>query len=157
MKLPSCKYEELPDIAKRTDAPDDLLLDSAQAGALLGNISHNWMRNARHQGRGPSYVLIGNNVRYRLGDLRAYVASMTVKIDTGPVVCVDHLGRPTPEGSYIRRIRHKGERAATRALRIKAAVDEHVRRLAEIAATQNLGGSGANGARAKTTAETVTS
>ena len=48
------------------------LLPDEKAAALLDTCAQT-LRNWRGQGRGPSYIKIGRNVRYRLGDLEKYI------------------------------------------------------------------------------------
>jgi predicted DNA-binding transcriptional regulator AlpA len=56
---------------------DDDLLTPRQAAETL-NIPPSTLRELRYRGRGPQIVRIGRRcLRYRLGDLRAWVASRT--------------------------------------------------------------------------------
>jgi len=49
-----------------------LLFDDDQASIMLG-VSTELLKVWRREGRGPQWVRLGKLVRYRLGDLRAYV------------------------------------------------------------------------------------
>lgn len=59
--------------------PDDVLVNSAEAAAFLC-IKPNSLNWYRCHGGGPKYVHVGSKaVRYRLGDLRAYLAASNAK------------------------------------------------------------------------------
>lgn len=58
---------------------DDELLDTAAAAVVLGGVSHQWLALARCSGYGPRYVKVTKRlVRYRMGDLRAYLKKQVV-------------------------------------------------------------------------------
>lgn len=52
------------------------LLNEREAATLL-NCSVAFMRRCRLLSRGPAFVKIGRNVRYRMQDLEAYIESNT--------------------------------------------------------------------------------
>lgn len=80
----SILQQELIDLVKKviteairpTYSPDDLL-DDAQASKILGN-AKGTMSVWRHHGKGPAYVKIGSNVRYRYSELQRYIDSQTI-------------------------------------------------------------------------------
>ena len=56
----------------------DRLVDTREAATMLSKhpaVLADW----RHQNRGPKYVKFGRSIRYRVGDLRAWIADHTVK------------------------------------------------------------------------------
>lgn len=53
---------------------DESLLTTIEVAALLG-ISPGRLRNLRSQGRAPRAVKIGKSVRWKLADVRSYVAA----------------------------------------------------------------------------------
>lgn len=57
---------------------EDYLYSEIQAAPMLG-LSPASLRKNRCQGKGPDYVKLGRAVRYRLSDIRAYIASNVVK------------------------------------------------------------------------------
>ena len=62
-------------LAEIAGGDDDQLLDTKQLGALL-DMSTQWLEIARHHGAGPLFVkLAPRYVRYRRGDVRAWLAS----------------------------------------------------------------------------------
>jgi predicted DNA-binding transcriptional regulator AlpA len=50
----------------------DPLLTPREASAFLG-LSRSWLAKLRLTGDGPSYIKLGRQVRYRLGDLEAWL------------------------------------------------------------------------------------
>ena len=58
----------LPELLK---LPDDALVSAGEASAVLDTPEKtlDWWRCKR---RGPAFVKLGENVRYRMGDLRAF-------------------------------------------------------------------------------------
>lgn len=52
----------------------DELMDDSQASKMLG-LAKGTMAVWRTQGKGPAYVKIGANVRYRYGDIQDYILS----------------------------------------------------------------------------------
>lgn len=52
---------------------EDSLLTTAEVAAIF-RLSAGRLRNLRHQGRGPRGFKIGKSVRFRLGDVRAWLA-----------------------------------------------------------------------------------
>ncbi|MGG6262178.1 helix-turn-helix transcriptional regulator [Stutzerimonas stutzeri] len=59
--------------------PDDVLVNSAEAAAFL-SLKPNSLNWYRCYGGGPNYVRVGSKaIRYRLGDLRAYLAASNAK------------------------------------------------------------------------------
>ena len=61
----------------QTQIPSDGLLVEREAAALLRKPERT-LRQWRYLGRGPSYVRIGNSIRYRRSDLEAYIANQRV-------------------------------------------------------------------------------
>jgi predicted DNA-binding transcriptional regulator AlpA len=62
---------------ERTLDPEHLV-DTREAAEMLAKhpaVLADW----RHQSRGPKYVKFGRSVRYRVGDLRAWVADHTIE------------------------------------------------------------------------------
>ena len=60
-------------IAKLLEGPDDMLLRTPEAAALLG-MSQQWLETGRSSGYGPKFTRIGSrSVAYQMGDLRAYL------------------------------------------------------------------------------------
>jgi Helix-turn-helix domain len=53
--------------------PSELLTPKEAAGWL--KLSEGWLEKARLTGGGPRFVRIGRSIRYRLGDLEAWVAT----------------------------------------------------------------------------------
>ncbi len=56
----------------------DELVPDATAAKILG-ISKGTLPVWRHKGKGPRYVKIGSSVRYRYGDLLAYIDQHSVE------------------------------------------------------------------------------
>lgn len=54
---------------------DDALLDTREAAAVVGLAYNtlNWYRQ-HSPGRGPAFHRMGGAIRYRMGDLRSFVA-----------------------------------------------------------------------------------
>ena len=52
---------------------DDTLMDTAAACEFLGGLAEITLRKWRCNRRGPAFVRLGSVIRYRLGDLRAFV------------------------------------------------------------------------------------
>ena len=52
---------------------EDRLISSKEAAAVLG-CSPDWLERGRCYGYGPIYRKVGRLVRYRVGDLRAYLS-----------------------------------------------------------------------------------
>jgi hypothetical protein len=66
------KKVPLPDI----NDDDDALLDTAAAAIFIGNVSHQYLELGRLKGYGPPFIKVTSRlVRYRKGDLRAYLQS----------------------------------------------------------------------------------
>lgn len=55
------------------------LLDQRQTAARLGLKNHNTLAEWRHLGKGPNYVKIGSNVRYRASDIEKFLAANVVE------------------------------------------------------------------------------
>jgi len=56
----------------------ELLVDTREAATMLAKhpaVLADW----RHQNRGPKYVKFGRSIRYRIGDLRAWIADHTIE------------------------------------------------------------------------------
>lgn len=62
-----------PDLGK-SSTDDDLLLSEKQAADFL-QVGKQTLANRRFQGRPPTYVRLGRSIRYRLGDLRSFIAA----------------------------------------------------------------------------------
>lgn len=61
------------------NAPDDALLTRRQATMVLNMSSERFLEDAARKGTGPCMVRISKScVRYKLGDLRRWIASRTV-------------------------------------------------------------------------------
>lgn len=54
--------------------PEESLLTTTEVATMLG-ISPGRLRNLRSQGRAPRAVKIGKSVRWKLADVRAFVAA----------------------------------------------------------------------------------
>jgi predicted DNA-binding transcriptional regulator AlpA len=64
-------------LAEIIDGPDDQVIRTRDAALVLG-MSKAWMEAGRHYGFGPTFIHIGPRaVGYKLGDLRAFLASRT--------------------------------------------------------------------------------
>jgi predicted DNA-binding transcriptional regulator AlpA len=61
------------------DTPhQELLVDTREAATMLSKhpaVLADW----RHQNRGPKYVKFGRSIRYRIGDLHAWIADHTIE------------------------------------------------------------------------------
>lgn len=57
--------------------PPDKLIRDSQVAEIFGTTT-GVVRNWRWRRRGPRYVKMGASVRYRVADVRAYLASVTV-------------------------------------------------------------------------------
>ena len=68
------KSKKPPALPADLAALDDRLLNTSQAAAFLGYTSAH-MRKVRCAGEGPTWIVMPNgySVRYRLGDLRAFI------------------------------------------------------------------------------------
>lgn len=55
------------------EADDPLLLTQEAAAILRRSVSS--MNKWRGDGRGPRYVRVGGSIRYRLSDIRAFIAA----------------------------------------------------------------------------------
>ncbi len=66
------------------DIPPDRLLTREEVQTSFG-ISKRWLEIAAVRGDGPVFIKIGRRVRYRVGDLRAWIAaqSRSSTSDTG--------------------------------------------------------------------------
>jgi predicted DNA-binding transcriptional regulator AlpA len=53
------------------------LLSAREAAALL-HLSERTLERFRVSGAGPKFVRLGRSIRYRLGDIEAFIASRTV-------------------------------------------------------------------------------
>ena len=56
------------------------LLDSREAAVRIGK-SLSWLNTQRSKGRGPRYVRIGSNVRYRAIDLDDFLAGSVIETE----------------------------------------------------------------------------
>ena len=56
---------------------DDVLVTPEQAAAAL-TVAPATMEKWRRNGRGPVFLKLGRTVRYRVGDLRAFIADAAV-------------------------------------------------------------------------------
>lgn len=64
-----------------TDDPEDDLVPAATAGKILGGrkpLSDEALKDWRRRRTGPPYFTIGRSVRYRVRDLRAWLAAQRV-------------------------------------------------------------------------------
>lgn len=68
-----CLHEALP--ARHTN---DMLLDDAEVAKIL-KISKGTLPVWRNKGKGPEYIKIGSNVRYRMSDIRRFIDNQTCK------------------------------------------------------------------------------
>lgn len=59
---------------------DDMLRDDAIAEWI--GVSRRTLREWRFVGTGPTYVIIHGRIRYRRGDVRAYLRARTVETST---------------------------------------------------------------------------
>ena len=60
-------------IRKLLEGPDDMILRTPEAAALLG-MSRQWLETGRSSGFGPKFTRIGSrSIGYRMSDLRAYL------------------------------------------------------------------------------------
>ncbi|HEC32598.1 MAG TPA: DNA-binding protein [Deltaproteobacteria bacterium] len=57
-----------------------MMLNDREAARFLG-LAPQTLRNWRSQGKGPSYVKIGNAVRYRMEDLEKYIQSRRINLE----------------------------------------------------------------------------
>lgn len=82
---------------KMTDAPEDMpadqLLDRDAAAAFL-NVTRRWLEIGAVRGYGPAYIKLGRQVRYQVGDLRAFIETQRVAHSSEATVSkVGRLGR----------------------------------------------------------------
>lgn len=68
-----CLHEALP--AHHTN---DTLLDDADVANIL-KISKGTLPVWRNKGKGPEYIKIGSNVRYRMSDIQRFIDNKTCK------------------------------------------------------------------------------
>lgn len=58
----------------------DKLVNEFVAADMLG-LSPSWLRQHRVKGTGPRFIKLGRAVRYRIGDLTAYIEARSVGAD----------------------------------------------------------------------------
>jgi hypothetical protein len=71
LPFPACRPVKLPEQA-------DARLDEKQAAKVLG-VTPRALQPWRHRGGGPKFCKLGHRVRYRLTDIKAWIATNTHK------------------------------------------------------------------------------
>jgi len=62
--------------------PVDRWIDEVEAAELIG-LSISWFQRARYVGNGPPFTKLGRAVRYRLGDILAFMEARQVRSTSG--------------------------------------------------------------------------
>ncbi len=66
-----------------TNTADELRLFTEREVSDLLAVPLQTLRNHRSQRRGIKFVRVGRSVRYRLADVRAFIAARTVNVSSG--------------------------------------------------------------------------